>query len=63
MLDSMPRYQQKVIDNVPSLFKLIFPRSIAESSSRVKEDVGKLIANLSTALRKNRANTELKEDN
>ncbi|MBI2098622.1 MAG: hypothetical protein HYT49_03135 [Candidatus Wildermuthbacteria bacterium] len=58
MLDSMPRYQQKVIDNVPSLFKLIFPRSIAESSSKVKPDVGELIAMLSQALREEEGLTE-----
>lgn len=52
MLDSMPRFGRKVIGNVPSLFKLIFPRSIAESSSSVKPDVGALISMLSTALRK-----------
>jgi len=52
MLDSMPRFGEKVIGNVPSIFKLIFPRSIAESSSRVKADVGELISVLSTALRK-----------
>ena len=52
MLDSMPRFGGKVIGNVPSLFKLIFPRSIAESSSAVKPDTGALISMLSTALRK-----------
>lgn len=52
IIDSVPRFGKPIIDNVPSLFKLIIPRSIALSSSRIKPDVGQLITELSTALRK-----------
>jgi len=52
MLDSMPRPNKPTIDNVPSLFKLIFPRSIAVSSHEVTKDVSLLISTLSEALRK-----------
>ena len=52
MLDSMPRFGKPTIDNVPSLFKLIFPRSIGVSSSEVTKDVAVLISTLSESLRK-----------
>ncbi len=52
MIDSMPRFGKRVIDNVPSLFKLIFPSSIAESSSKIKPHAGELITLLSATLRK-----------
>lgn len=51
MVDSMPRMRKPVIDNVPSIFKLIVPRSIGESSSQVKPGVGALLSALSRALR------------
>ena len=52
MLDSMPRFNKPTIDNVPSLFKLIFPRSIGISSSETTKDVAALISTLSQSLRK-----------
>jgi len=52
MLDSMPRLGKPTIDNVPSLFKLIFPRSIGVSSHEVVKDVAVLISTLSESLRK-----------
>ncbi|MFH1036709.1 MAG: hypothetical protein V1756_01395 [Patescibacteria group bacterium] len=55
MIDSMPRFGKPVIDNVPSLFKLIFPRSIAKSSSEIEPVAGELITVLSTILRENQS--------
>ncbi len=52
MIDSMPRLGKPVIDNVPSLFKLIFPGSIGESSSQVQPDKAMLLSTLSKALYK-----------
>lgn len=51
MLDSMPRPGKPVIDNVPSIFKLIIPGSIGESSSQVKPHTGTLLSVLSKVLR------------
>ncbi|MFH1181251.1 MAG: hypothetical protein V1705_02510 [bacterium] len=53
MIDSMPRLGKPIIDNVPSLFKLILPRSIAISSSRIEPNIGQFIAKLSAELREN----------
>lgn len=53
MIDSVPRLGQRVIQNVPRLYKLIFARPVATSSSGVQKDVGTLLYDLSTALRKN----------
>jgi len=58
MIDSIPRQGGHVIQNVPRLFKLIFPHSIAHSSFAVKPEVGELITALSTALRKNQTPEE-----
>jgi predicted ATP-grasp superfamily ATP-dependent carboligase len=61
MIDSIPRQGSHPIQNVPRLFKLIFPRSIAYSSSAVEPEVGELISTLSTALRKNQVSREKQE--
>ncbi|MEK7510366.1 MAG: ATP-grasp domain-containing protein [Patescibacteria group bacterium] len=55
MIDSMPRLGGPIIQNVPRLFKLIFPRSIATSSFSVDPEVGELITKLSTLLRKDQS--------
>jgi len=52
MIDSMPQPGSDVIQNVPRLFKLIFPRSIATSSFSIEPAIGEMIKNLSTLLRK-----------
>lgn len=53
IIDSVPRPSGRVMQNVPRLCKLIFPRQIAESSFRVDPKIGRLFTNLSAALRKN----------
>ncbi len=53
LIDSLPRPNGRVIQNVPRLCKLVFPRGIARSSFEVEPEVGELITTLSTALRKN----------
>ncbi len=55
MIDSMPRFEKPIIDNVPSLFKLIFPRSIAKSSSEIEPVAGEIITALSSILRENQS--------
>jgi hypothetical protein len=50
MIDSMPRLGKPVIDNVPSLFKLIFSESIGKSSSQVQPTRAALLSALSKAL-------------
>ncbi len=52
IIDSLPRPGGRVIQNVPRLCKLIFPRGIARSSFDVESDVGELITVLSDGLRK-----------
>lgn len=52
MIDCIPRQGGQIIQNVPRLFKLIFPRSIATSSFSIDHDVEELITRLSTLLRK-----------
>ena len=51
-IDSVPRLGGRIIQNVPRLCKLIFPRTIARSSFEIEEKIGRLITALSTALRK-----------
>lgn len=53
IIDSLPRVGGRVIQNVPRMCKLIFPRAIARSSFQIEPEVGELIATISTALRKN----------
>lgn len=52
IIDSLPRMGGRIIQNVPRLCKLIFPRGIARSSFAVEPDVGELITILSDGLRK-----------
>jgi len=52
IIDSLPRPGGRVIQNVPRLCKLIFPRQIARSSFSVEPEIGELITQLSTALRR-----------
>lgn len=52
MVDSVPRFGAKVAQDAPTLFRLIFPRSIASSSFSVDPQIGQLITGLSTLLRK-----------
>ena len=52
MIDSVPYQGDRIIQNVPRLFKFIFASSIARSSLQVKPEVGRLLTSLSTALRK-----------
>ncbi|MEK7541288.1 MAG: hypothetical protein AAB533_00330, partial [Patescibacteria group bacterium] len=52
IIDSLPRPGGRVIQNVPRLCKLIFPRGIARSSFAIESDVGDLITTLSAGLRK-----------
>ena len=52
IIDSLPRMGGRIIQNVPRLCKLIFPRGIARSSFEVEPDVGELITVLSDGLRK-----------
>jgi hypothetical protein len=58
MLDSMPRLGKPVIGNVPSLFKLVFQRSIAKSSNALQPDIAEMAETISTALRKNQNPSE-----
>ncbi|MBI2113103.1 MAG: hypothetical protein HYT50_00800 [Candidatus Wildermuthbacteria bacterium] len=53
LIDSVPRHQKPVIQDAPSLFKLVFPRSIAMSSSKITPDAAGLIARLRAALLQN----------
>lgn len=55
IIDSLPRLGGRVIQNVPRLCKLIFPRQIARSSFAVEPEIGELITLLSEALRKDQA--------
>ena len=52
MADSIPRFGAKVAQDAPTLFRLIFPRSIATSSFSIHPEIGQLITNLSLLLRK-----------
>lgn len=52
MIDSIPRFGTKIAQNAPTLFRLIFPRSIASSSFTVEPQIGQLVTGLSTLLRK-----------
>lgn len=52
IIDSLPRLGGRVIQNVPRLCKLIFPRQIARSSFAVEPEIGELITSFSEALRK-----------
>ncbi len=52
IIDSLPRMGGRIIQNVPRLCKLIFPRGIARSSFEVESDVGELMTILSDGLRK-----------
>lgn len=52
LIDSIPYQGDAVIQNVPRLFKLIFPRSIASSSYKIDSEIGDMVTNLSRALRK-----------
>jgi len=61
IIDSVPRVGGTVIQNVPRLFKLIFPRGIARSSSEVEPDIGALLITLSDALRRNQEHIESDE--
>ena len=58
IIDSVPRLGGKIIQNVPRLFKIIFPRSIAQSSFSVDPEIGQIIRGLSVILRKNQILTE-----
>lgn len=58
MIDSIPRLGGPIIQNVPRLFKLIFPRSIGTSSFAVDPEVGELITKLSTLLRKDQTSPQ-----
>lgn len=51
LIDSLPRLGAPVIQNVPRLCKIIFPRGIATSSFTVKPDIGQIIEGVSAALR------------
>lgn len=53
MIDSIPRPGAQIIQNVPRLFKLIFPRSIAQSSFSIDPEVGEIVRGLSIVLRQN----------
>ncbi len=50
--DSVPRFGSKVAQDAPTLFRLIFPRSIASSSFSIDPKIGQLITVLSMLLRK-----------
>src|SRR3989344_3582830 len=52
-IDSLPRLDGRVIQNVPRLSKLIFRRSIAKSSCAIDPEIGQMITAISEALRKN----------
>ncbi|MCH7605503.1 ATP-grasp domain-containing protein [Patescibacteria group bacterium] len=53
MIDSIPRFGSDVNQNVPGFFKLIFPRSIATSSSSLEPITSDIIKSLNMLLRKN----------
>lgn len=53
IIDSVPQPNGKVIQNVPRLFKLVFPRRIARSTFAVEPEIGEIITGISTALREN----------
>ena len=61
LIDSLPRIGGRIIQNVPRLCKLIFPRTIAHSSFEIDKEVGRLITALSTALRKNQVRPDSEE--
>lgn len=61
VIDSIPRQGGRVIQNVPRLCKLIFPRGIATSTFSVEPDVGALLTDFSTALRKNQISPAVDE--
>ena len=51
-IDSLPPPGGRVIQNVPRLCKLIFPRQIASSTFSIEPEIGELITQLSAALRR-----------
>lgn len=61
MIDSIPRPEGQIIQNVPRLFKLIFPRSIAQSSFSIDPAVGEMITGLSIVLRQNQEAEQTQE--
>lgn len=52
IVDSVPRFGAKIAQDAPTLFRLIFPHSIALSSFSIDPEIGQLITVLSMLLRK-----------
>jgi len=52
IIDSVPHLGQRITESGPRLFKIIFPRSIAQSSSEIEAEIGEFLINFSFTLRK-----------
>ena len=61
LIDSVPRLNGRIIQNVPRLFKLIIPRAIARSSAEIDQEAGILVKTLSTILLENQSLPKEKE--
>jgi len=55
IIDSVPRLGQPITQNVPRLFKFVFPNGIAEASKRIKPQYGEILDNFAYALRGEKA--------
>lgn len=51
LIDQVPMQNQVVVQNVPRLFKFIFPQSIAESTSKIKPEYAEIISGITNLLR------------
>ena len=58
MADSVPRFGAKVAQDTPTLFRLMFPHSIATSSFSIDPKIGELLTKLSILLRKDQKHPE-----
>lgn len=52
IIDQVPRLGQKVMENVPRLFKFVFRTSIAEGTNKIKQPYSDILTNISNLLRK-----------
>jgi len=52
IIDQVPRQGQEIIQNVPRLFKFIFPNSIAEGTSKIKAPYSEILNSIGNLLRR-----------
>jgi hypothetical protein len=51
LIDQVPMQNRPVMQNVPRLFKLVFPKSIALGTKQVKPEIGDILTGISAMLR------------